>query len=82
MAVRQDTLTTGSALRVGGTFATISSVIMALAILFVIPAADSVVPAIELFFLSFLFIAGIVAVLAGAFITWRQKRARRLSGQS
>ena len=55
----------GSLLRIGGAFTAVFSLAVGLLVLFVIPGACSFVSGLELIFLVFLFIIGVLAFFLG-----------------
>ncbi len=55
----------GSLLRIGGAFTAVFSLVVGLLVLFVIPGACTFVSGLQLIFLGFLFVIGVLAFFLG-----------------
>lgn len=65
--IRQTTVTGSSVLRLGGAFIVVFSVVASLLLLFAIPSSCRFVSGLQLTFLGFFLIAGLLVFLAGQF---------------
>ena len=74
MAVINQNLPDTSMLRIGGGVVAAFSVVMGMLILFVIPSACSFVVSLQLLILSFLFVLGSIAFLAGTAFSWKRRK--------
>lgn len=74
MAVIERPLAGSTALRVGGAFTAVFSVVVGVIILFALPVACSFVGGLELIILGFLFIIGVLAFFIGVVLSWRKRR--------
>ncbi len=70
--IRQD-FVGGSVLRIGGAFTAVFSLVVGLLILFAIPGACTFVSGLQLIFLGFLFIIGVLTFFLGNALS-RKKR--------
>ena len=64
----------GSALRIGGAFTAVFSVLVGALVLFAIPTACSFVGSLQLIILGFLFIGGVLTFLFGQALAWKRRR--------
>ncbi len=65
MMIRQNPITSSRLLRVGGAFTAVFSLAVGLLVLLVIPGACTFVSGLQLVFLSFLFVVGVLIFFLG-----------------